>query len=154
MYPGFREIQAADFGRVTEILNSYLQGYKLRQQFTEAEVRHFLTPQKDLVYVYVVEGEDRSITDVCSFYCLPSSILHHPQHKELKAAYMCAASADLHAGPGACAYCCGVSPTVRRHQGIQCTHPACLLQVLHSIDEDADEAAAQRRDDQGPGPRL
>lgn len=88
--PGFREIQAADFGRVTEILNSYLQGYKLRQKFTEAEVRHFLMPQKDLVYVYVVEGEDRVITDVCSFYCLPSSILHHPQHKELKAAYMCA----------------------------------------------------------------
>lgn len=40
--------------------------------------------------MYVVEGEDRVITDVCSFYCLPSSILHHPQHKELKAAYMCA----------------------------------------------------------------
>lgn len=89
-HAGFRQIRDEDFPAVTALLNEYLSGYKLRQAFDEAEVRHFLTPQEGLVYAYVVEADDGALTDVCSFYCLPSSILNHPQHSELRAAYMCA----------------------------------------------------------------
>lgn len=74
---------------VTALLNTYLERFALHPQFNEAEVRHFLTPTEDLVHVYVVESAAGTITDLCSFYCLPSSILHHPQHNELRAAYMC-----------------------------------------------------------------
>jgi glycylpeptide N-tetradecanoyltransferase len=74
---------------VTQILNDYLKRYKLYQIFDEAEVRHFLRHAENLVYVYVVDGPE-GITDVVSFYCLPSSILNHPEHNDLKAAYMCA----------------------------------------------------------------
>ena len=86
---GFRPIRGGDFPAATRLLNAYLSRYKLHQHFSEAEVRHFLTPREDLVYVYVVEAPDGSITDVCSFYCLPSSILNHHEHTELRAAYMC-----------------------------------------------------------------
>jgi glycylpeptide N-tetradecanoyltransferase len=75
---------------VTCILNEYLGRYKLHQQFLEDEVRHFLTPRESLVYVYVVEDSDGNITDFCSFYCLPSSILNNRFHSELRAAFMCA----------------------------------------------------------------
>lgn len=91
MHAGFRSIQDADYKGVTRLLNEYLHRYKLHQHFDEADVRHFLTPKEGLVYVYVVEAPDHgSITDFCSFYCLPSSILNHHHHTELRAAYMCA----------------------------------------------------------------
>jgi hypothetical protein len=41
-----------------------------------------------VVDAYVVEGSDGQITDMVSFYTLPSSILGHPEHTELRAAYM------------------------------------------------------------------
>jgi glycylpeptide N-tetradecanoyltransferase len=85
---GFRQVKDDDFPAVTRILNDYLQRYKLRQHFSEDEVRHFLTPRERLVYVYVVEGPTGDITDFCSFYCLPSSILNNHEHSELCAAFM------------------------------------------------------------------
>jgi glycylpeptide N-tetradecanoyltransferase len=94
MHAGFRSIRDADYQAVTCLLNEYLRQCKLHQHFEEAEVRHFLTPKEGLVYVYVVEAPDGRITDFCSFYCLPSSILNHHQHTELRAAYMCAPHAQ------------------------------------------------------------
>lgn len=88
MCAGFRAIRDGDYGKVADLLNTYLASYKLHQVFTEAEVKHFLAPKEDLVYVYVVEGEYGELTDLCSFYCLPSSILNHHEHNELRAAYM------------------------------------------------------------------
>jgi glycylpeptide N-tetradecanoyltransferase len=47
--------------------------------FSPAEVEHFLMPQDDVIYSFVVvDPESREITDVCSFYSLTSSILKHP----------------------------------------------------------------------------
>jgi len=55
-------------------------------KFTQEDVKHWFTPKKDVVYTYVVE-KDKNITDLISFYCLPSSILKHEKYKQLKAAY-------------------------------------------------------------------
>jgi glycylpeptide N-tetradecanoyltransferase len=52
----------------------------------DEEVRHFFVPRKDVIYTYVVETGDK-ITDVVSFYSLPSSVLKHEKHTELRAAY-------------------------------------------------------------------
>jgi glycylpeptide N-tetradecanoyltransferase len=88
---GFRQIKEADYPAVTDLLNGYLSRYQLCQRFSEAELRHFLAPQDNLVHVYVVEDPaSGKISDLVSFYCLPSSVLNHPEHTELKAAYMCA----------------------------------------------------------------
>ena len=41
-----------------------------------------------VINAYVVEGEDGAVTDLVSFYTLPSTVLNHPEHNELRAAYM------------------------------------------------------------------
>ena len=49
------------------------------------------------MYAYVVEN-DNKVTDFVSFYALPSSILRHEKHTQLKAAYSfwnVATTADL-----------------------------------------------------------
>lgn len=42
---------------------------------------------KWLVCLFVIQDENNKITDVISFYTLPSTVMHHPVHKQLKAAY-------------------------------------------------------------------
>jgi len=86
--PGLRELQAADVPAVTQLLNSYLTKYKLTQIFTEEDVAHWFSPQPLVVDAYVVEAEGGELTDLVSFYTLPSTVLGHPEHKELRAAYM------------------------------------------------------------------
>lgn len=44
-------------------------------------------PKKDVIYTYVIENDDHQITDMVSFYSLPSSILRNDKHTLLKAAY-------------------------------------------------------------------
>ena len=46
------------------------------------------SPQPLVVDAYVVEAEGGELTDLVSFYTLPSTVLGHPEHKELRAAYM------------------------------------------------------------------
>lgn len=45
-------------------------------------------PQENVLDAYVVEGADGKLTDMVSYYTLPSNILGHPKYTELKAAYM------------------------------------------------------------------
>lgn len=73
---------------VTVLLNEYLKQFPLRLHFDEADVTHWLLPHAGVIDSWVVEDpETKKITDFCSFYHLPSSILGHPTHKNLNAAY-------------------------------------------------------------------
>lgn len=54
--------------------------------FTEDEVRHFMVPKEQVMYAYYVE-ENGVVTDFCSYYALNSSVLDHPQHNKIYAAY-------------------------------------------------------------------
>jgi len=66
----------------------YLKKFKLYQEFDEAEFKHWFTPRKDVVHSFVVEDpKSGKITDLISFYSLPSSILNHAKYKTLRAAY-------------------------------------------------------------------
>ncbi|GFR43176.1 hypothetical protein Agub_g4226 [Astrephomene gubernaculifera] len=88
--PGLREIRASDAEQVAELLNTHLQRYKVTQVFTPEEVAHWFQNVDNVINAYVVESPDSPgrVTDLVSFYTLPSSILGHPQHTELKAAYL------------------------------------------------------------------
>lgn len=60
-----------DVPKVTEILNNYLADRKLHIVFCEAEVSHFFLPRDNVIYTYV-HYQGSKLTDVFSFYSLPS----------------------------------------------------------------------------------
>ncbi|GAX73599.1 hypothetical protein CEUSTIGMA_g1050.t1 [Chlamydomonas eustigma] len=86
--PGLRPIKQEDVPQVTDLLNKYLAKFRITQVFDEQEVAHWFRCLPNVVEAYVVESPTGVITDLVSFYNLPSSILGHPEHTELNAAYM------------------------------------------------------------------
>lgn len=87
--PGIRELKTDDILEVHELLNSYLARFKVAQVYSAEEVAHWFTPQERVINAYVVVSPTTGkITDLVSFYTLPSTILGHPDHTELRAAYM------------------------------------------------------------------
>ena len=64
----------------------YLNKFNLAPIFTEEEFIHWFVPREGIIDSFVVE-QDGTITDMCSYYHLPSSIMQNPKHKTLKAAY-------------------------------------------------------------------
>lgn len=77
-----------DVPDVTALLSTYLQKFPLHVHFDENDVAHWICPVAGVVEAYVVEDPaTKKITDFCSFYILPSTILGHAVHTEIKAAY-------------------------------------------------------------------
>lgn len=87
--PGIKQMEPADVPAVTAALNAHLfANYKVHISFTEDEVAHFMLPQHDVVYSYVIKDyKTGKVTDFTSFYSLPSHVLNHPEHKRINAAY-------------------------------------------------------------------
>ncbi|XP_041994925.1 glycylpeptide N-tetradecanoyltransferase 1-like [Salvia splendens] len=86
--PGFRKMEPHDVPAVTRLLRNYLQQFAVAPDFDVDDVEHWLLPKEDVVESYMVESsETHEITDFCSFYSLPSSILGNQNHSVLKAAY-------------------------------------------------------------------
>ena len=83
--PKLRAMTADDVKGVHKILNEYLTKFKLVVKFTEEEVAHWLLPRPKVIDSYVVTDGDGTVTDFCSFYHLPSTILG--KNDELYAAY-------------------------------------------------------------------
>nr|ADI46941.1 NMT1m [Volvox carteri f. nagariensis] len=88
--PGLRECRPDDAPKLADLLMTHLAMHKLAPIFTPEEVAHWFQNVDDVVNAFVVESIDTpgNLTDFVSFYTLPSSILGHPQHTELKAAYL------------------------------------------------------------------
>ncbi|KAN0061814.1 glycylpeptide N-tetradecanoyltransferase [Thecaphora frezii] len=96
---GLREMRHEDVPAVGKLLRRYMRRFDMAPRFSDEEVSHiFLSGrgvdiddkrQKQVTWTYVVENpETHRITDVFSFYSLPSSILDNPSYKELNAAYL------------------------------------------------------------------
>jgi len=90
---GLREMQKKDIPAVQKLLTRYLAKYQLAAEFDDSEVEHWLwhnnedTPDR-VVWTYVVESPGGEITDFISFYCLESSVINHPIHNNVRAAYL------------------------------------------------------------------
>nr|CAG4636970.1 EOG090X055U [Ceriodaphnia reticulata]SVE72905.1 EOG090X055U [Ceriodaphnia reticulata] len=84
--PGFRTLELKDIEQAYRLLNTYLNKFHLAPCFDEEDFRHWFFPRPGIVDCYVVE-KDGVITDMVSYYTLPSTVMHHPVHKSLKAAY-------------------------------------------------------------------
>jgi glycylpeptide N-tetradecanoyltransferase len=87
--PGFRAMEKQDVPAVTQLLQGYLSQFVIAPDFSEADVEYLLLPIKNVVNSYVIENpESHIITDFCSFYTLPSTIIDSMNHTQLKAAYL------------------------------------------------------------------
>jgi len=84
---GMRPMEQKDVHRVYELVSGYLSKFQLHPEFEEDELAHWMLPRKDVIYAYVRENSAGLVTDVCSFYSLPSSILNNEKYTLLKAAY-------------------------------------------------------------------
>lgn len=83
---GLRPMVQGDVESVHTLLNGYLDKFSLRTVFSVEEVAHWLLPRPGVVSAYVVPSNDGTgITDLISFYHLPSTVLN--QHEKLYAAY-------------------------------------------------------------------
>ncbi|GAO49241.1 N-myristoyl transferase [Saitoella complicata NRRL Y-17804] len=91
---GLRPMTYADVPRVGNLLRRFLSRFEMSQGFDDAEVAHWMLQNESIakkdrvIWAYVVEDGAGNITDFFSFYSLPSSIIGHPQHKVLNAAYL------------------------------------------------------------------
>ncbi|KAL5110575.1 Glycylpeptide N-tetradecanoyltransferase 2 [Taenia crassiceps] len=87
--PGFRVLESRDLPACRQLLATYLESRShLHPVFSEEEFAHWFLPRDDVVHAYVVErASDGTITDMVSFYSLPSSVMQHPRHNLLRAAY-------------------------------------------------------------------
>nr|ODO02369.1 glycylpeptide N-tetradecanoyltransferase [Cryptococcus depauperatus CBS 7855] len=105
--PGFREMAIEDVPQVRRLLQKYLSRFELAQKFeSDEEVAHwFLSGQgremdgkriEQVIWAFVVEDPvTHLITDFVSFYSLPSTIMKHPKHNLLNAAYMFYYASDV-----------------------------------------------------------
>ncbi|XP_042394292.1 glycylpeptide N-tetradecanoyltransferase 1-like [Zingiber officinale] len=86
--PGFRKMELRDVPAVTRLLRGYLSQFVVAPDLDDNDVEHWLLPMENVIDSYVVESpETHEVTDFCSFYTLPSSILNNQNYSVLKAAY-------------------------------------------------------------------
>lgn len=70
------------------LVSGYLQQFELAPEMSLEEFKHVLMPRPGVVSSYVVQNpETKEVTDFCSFYHLPSSIIGNEKHTVLNAAY-------------------------------------------------------------------
>jgi len=72
---------------VYTLLTGYLTKFDLVVEFEEEELAHWILPRSGVVSSFVVESESGTVTDVGSFYHLPSTVMRNPLHDKLNAAY-------------------------------------------------------------------
>jgi len=84
---GMREMEPRDVPRVAELVIGYLKKFPLHPEFNAEEVGHWMLPRDGVIYSFVRDKGNGEVTDVCSFYSLPSTILGNDKYSLLKAAY-------------------------------------------------------------------
>lgn len=86
--PGFRELKEADIPKAHKILCEFFLRFDLAPIFSEEEFKHWFLPRDGIVYTFVVEDQQSgALTDMVSYYTLPSTVMNHEVHKSIKAAY-------------------------------------------------------------------
>ena len=87
-HKSFRPLQEKDLPELSTKLNEYLSQFKLCPRFSLEETAHWFLPRENIVNSYVIEDPAKGgIIGFCSYYTLPSTVMNHPAHKSIKAAY-------------------------------------------------------------------
>ncbi|CAN8076906.1 unnamed protein product, partial [Agarophyton chilense] len=83
-----RPMVPADVSAACALLDAHHSHFDLHVRMTADDVAHWLLPRDNVMFTYVVPHPDTAaLTDLVSFYSLPSSVINHPVHKTLNAAY-------------------------------------------------------------------
>ncbi|OLL24559.1 ABC transporter G family member [Neolecta irregularis DAH-3] len=81
-----------DVGQVAELMRRYLNRFDIAPQFTNEEIHHWFlqngNTKKSEKVVWAFDVDSNRITDVVSFYSLPSAVISNSHHKEINAAYL------------------------------------------------------------------
>ncbi|CDW58466.1 glycylpeptide N tetradecanoyltransferase 2 [Trichuris trichiura] len=85
--PGMRRMEARDVKVVRHLLDQHLGKFDLAPVFSLDEMFHWFMPRQDIIDSYVVE-DNGVVTDFVSYYTLPSTVMHHPVYKSIRAAYL------------------------------------------------------------------
>ncbi|KAM9837939.1 glycylpeptide N-tetradecanoyltransferase 1-like [Aulostomus maculatus] len=86
--PGLRSMTKGDVLGVHSLLQENIQKFLLSSSLSLQEVEHWLLPRENMVYTYVVEGTDGTLTGLVSFYSISSKVLNHPLHASIRAAHL------------------------------------------------------------------
>ncbi|CRG95647.1 glycylpeptide N-tetradecanoyltransferase, putative [Plasmodium gallinaceum] len=81
-----RKMKKKDIDGLHNLLNNYLEQFKLHAVFSKEDIAHWFLPIDNVIYTYVNE-ENGEIKDLISFYSLPSQILGNEKYNILNAAY-------------------------------------------------------------------
>lgn len=87
--PGLRPMEERHVKDAHRILNEYLKKFTFAPFFeTTEEFAHWMLPREGVIDTYVVEdSETHEVTDMISFYHLPSTVVKHRVYKKLNSAY-------------------------------------------------------------------
>ncbi|PWY86094.1 N-myristoyl transferase [Aspergillus heteromorphus CBS 117.55] len=91
---GLRLMESKDIDAVHDLLERYSRRFSLNQAFTREEIEHWLVHKDEegkeqVVWSYVAEDpETHKINDFVSFYNLESTVIQHPKHDNVRAAYL------------------------------------------------------------------
>lgn len=64
-----------DIVQCYQLFTSYMKKYDLAPEFTQEEFTYWILPRKDIVYTYVITDSNNIVTDMVSFYNIPSTSL-------------------------------------------------------------------------------
>jgi len=85
--PELRPMEQKDCASACELVNNYLKKFNLVMHFELHEFEHWFMPKKNVIQSFVITNTEGKVTDITSYYSLPSSILNNPKHTTLYAAY-------------------------------------------------------------------
>lgn len=88
--PNLHIMTEADTESALDLLNNHLCQFKLHTKFTIEDFKHWFLPRPNVITTYVANNDPddpNKITDMLSFYHLHSSVIGHPKHSHLYAAY-------------------------------------------------------------------
>ena len=94
---GLRAMRREDASSVVSLLKMHHEGQGLWRQWDEATVRHTLLPRRGVIFSWVVESEG-NVTDLISFYSVPSLILGEAERESAAQHAAEALSAEGEAG--------------------------------------------------------
>ncbi|GJQ08369.1 hypothetical protein GpartN1_g3306.t1 [Galdieria partita] len=84
---GLEPLSPQQLSSARDLLAKYLTRFKLSISFSLEEFSHWFLPRKNVIYCYILKNEEGVVTDLISFYELPSTVIQHEKYKNLRAAY-------------------------------------------------------------------